>query len=95
MRNGQKRDFARDLRRTMTDAEHRLWHHLRARRLLGWKFRRQFPMGRYIADFACPEARLIIEIDGGQHNGSIRDEERDAFLPQKVSWCCVSGTMMS
>ena len=80
MRNGQKRDFARGLRQTMTDAEQTLWYHLRGRRLPGWKFRRQFPVGRYIADFACPEARTIIELDGGQHNGSIRDEDRDSFL---------------
>ena len=80
MRNGQKRDFARDLRGAMTDAEHRLWYHLRGRRLLGAKFRRQFPIGPYIADFACPEARLIVEVDGGQHNDSRHDAIRDRFI---------------
>jgi very-short-patch-repair endonuclease len=58
---------ARKLRRSSTDAEHRLWQSLRARQLDGWKFRRQVPMGGYIVDFACLEARLIIEADGGQH----------------------------
>ena len=80
MRNGQKRDFARHLRRTMTDAEYRLWYHLRGSRLLGARFRRQFPIGRYIVDFACLESRLIVEVDGGQHNGSLHDASRDRFL---------------
>src|SRR5262249_49839157 len=50
-----------------TDAERRMWMLLRDRRLGGVKFRRQHPIGGYIADFCCPEARLIIEIDGGHH----------------------------
>ena len=51
----------------MSMEEAHLWHRLRNRLLNGHKFRRQFPVGSYIADFACPEAKLIIEVDGGQH----------------------------
>ena len=58
---------ARRLRRNQTDAERLLWFRLRDRRLAGWKFRRQFPIDRYIVDFFCADARLIIELDGGQH----------------------------
>ncbi|ROU07505.1 endonuclease domain-containing protein [Lysobacter enzymogenes] len=80
MRPRQKRDFARRLRRTMTDAEQRLWYHLRNRALLGFKFRRQAPIGRYVADFACIERCLIVEIDGGQHNGRLADAARTRAL---------------
>ena len=59
---------ARQLRQRQTDAEKRLWYHLRARRLGGHKFRRQHPVGPYIADFYCEAARLVIEVDGGGHN---------------------------
>jgi very-short-patch-repair endonuclease len=59
---------ARTLRRTMTDAEHRLWFLLRAHRFSSWHFRRQHPIGRYVVDFACIRAHLVIELDGGQHN---------------------------
>ena len=58
---------ARQLRRNQTDAEHTLWFQLRGRRLNGLKFKRQVPIDRYIADFCCSDARLIIELDGGQH----------------------------
>jgi very-short-patch-repair endonuclease len=58
---------ARALRRESTDAERMLWRHLRARQLAGFKFRRQEVIGPYIVDFVCFDARLIIEIDGGQH----------------------------
>jgi very-short-patch-repair endonuclease len=64
---------ARRLRRDQTDAERVLWFRLRDRRLDGWKFRRQMPIDRYIVDFCCPDARLIVELDGGQH-----DENRQA-----------------
>ena len=59
--------YARRLRRAQTDAERRMWMLLRDRRLSGFKFRRQHTIGAYIADFCCPEAGLIIEIDGGHH----------------------------
>lgn len=77
---GGARDRARALRLNQTDAEQRLWKLLRAKRLEGWKFRRQLPIGRYIVDFACPSARLIVEADGGQHNASARDAVRDRWL---------------
>jgi very-short-patch-repair endonuclease len=57
----------RRLRRNQTEAERILWFRLRDRRLNGWKFRRQFPVDRYVVDFFCADARLIIELDGGQH----------------------------
>ena len=58
---------ARRLRRQQTDAERLLWSRLRDRRLNGWKFRRQFPVDRYVVDFFCADAHLILELDGGQH----------------------------
>jgi very-short-patch-repair endonuclease len=67
----------------MTDAEQLLWRHLRARRLLGQKFRRQQPVGPYIVDFIHFGARLIIEADGGQHLESPSDEARDTWLKQQ------------
>ena len=73
-------DVARKLRRNQTDAEKRLWYHLRDRRFLGYKFRRQTPRGRAVADFLCHEARLVVEVDGGQHAASSRDMERTAIL---------------
>jgi very-short-patch-repair endonuclease len=75
----QKRLNARALRSDMTDAERKLWYRLRAHRLNGTSFRRQVPIGRYIADFVCLQARLIIEVDGGQH-GTERDAKREAWL---------------
>ena len=58
---------ARVLRTDATDAERKLWRHLRGRQVHGLKFRRQLPIAGYIADFACIEASLVIELDGGQH----------------------------
>ena len=75
-----KKDFARHLRRNMTDVEVKLWNALRDRRFENYKFRRQGPIGKYIADFACFEKRLIVELDGSQHEESKRDETRDAWL---------------
>ncbi len=71
---------ARALRRSETDAEHKLWMALRGRRLSGHKFVRQLPVGKYVADFACREAALIVELDGSQHLESIHDEGRTRFL---------------
>ncbi len=75
---------ARKLRREMTDAERKLWSKLRAHRF-GEKFRRQFPFGRYILDFYCHEAKLNVELDGGQHytdEGIAKDKERDEYLKE-------------
>ncbi|WP_159017526.1 endonuclease domain-containing protein [Cognatiluteimonas profundi] len=80
MRTGQKKDFARRLRGGLTDAERNLWHHLRNRSLMGWKFRRQHPVGPYIADFACVESKLIVELDGSQHLSDPRDAVRTSQL---------------
>ncbi|MCF4126046.1 endonuclease domain-containing protein [Methylobacterium sp. SyP6R] len=71
---------ARTLRRAQTAAEQALWSHLRDRRLAEAKFMRQLPIGRYFADFACREAKLIVELDGSQHAESGYDRERDAWL---------------
>ncbi|MEA2953206.1 MAG: hypothetical protein QOJ96_2726 [Alphaproteobacteria bacterium] len=68
------------LRAGATDAENKLWLLLRDRRLAGLKFRRQVPIGPYIADFVSFPARLIVEVDGGQHAESVRDAERDQWL---------------
>ena len=80
MRTGRKRDVARCLRRSMTDAERRLWFHLRNRSFSDWKFRRQHPVGPYIADFACLCAGVVVEVDGGQHLESAQDDVRTRYL---------------
>ncbi|MFO1049745.1 MAG: urease accessory protein UreE [Geminicoccaceae bacterium] len=72
------RDRARQLRREPTEAENRLWSILRARQLEGAHFRRQHPIPPYVADFACVAAKLVVEVDGGQH-GSV-DAARDAYM---------------
>ena len=67
----------RQLRKNMTEAELRLWQHLRNRQLAGFRFRRQHAYGNYIIDFVCLEAMLVIEVDGGQHAvASHRDQAR-------------------
>jgi very-short-patch-repair endonuclease len=74
-------DRARSLRRIMTDAERLLWRHLRNRHFSGWKFRRQHELDRYIVDFVCPDACLIVELDGGQHVEMVaKDAERTRRL---------------
>ncbi len=71
----------RILRRNQTDAEAALWRKLRGRGLGGYKFRRQVPVGPYVADFLCKEAMLIVEIDGGQHAEQVEyDRFREDFL---------------
>ncbi len=71
---------ARRLRTTMTDAERKLWYRIRNRQLAGFKFVRQHPIGPYIADFACREADLVVELDGSRHAESQRDEIRTREL---------------
>lgn len=75
--------LARANRRRMTDAEMRLWSHLRVMREQGLAFRRQSPLGKYIIDFECRKAKLCIELDGAQHgmkDGLAYDAERTAWL---------------
>jgi very-short-patch-repair endonuclease len=79
----EKRGFARAMRRQPTEAEDRLWHELRGRRLDGLKFRRQVPVGPYVVDFLCAEARLAVEVDGSQHADSERDEIRRGELGRR------------
>ena len=71
------------MRRDMTDAERKLWFLLRDRRLHGAKFRRQAPIGRYIADFVCLRRKVIVEADGGQNYGNARDAARDQWLTRE------------
>jgi very-short-patch-repair endonuclease len=80
MRAGQKRDAARLLRRNATEIEQIMWRLLRDRRLSGFKFRRQVPVGPFVLDFACITHRLAVELDGSQHFDSAHDTKRDAFL---------------
>ncbi|MGH7889684.1 MAG: endonuclease domain-containing protein [Thermodesulfobacteriota bacterium] len=72
---------ARELRKNPTDAERKLWRYLR--QVCGYKFRRQQPLGPYIVDFICLEKKVIVEVDGGQHNEQVAyayDGERSAWL---------------
>lgn len=72
---------ARTLRKNATDAEQHLWRQLRGRQLANYKFRRQHVMGFYILDFVCLEAKLVIELDGGQHQQqTVYDQQRTAYL---------------
>jgi very-short-patch-repair endonuclease len=72
--------LAKNLRMRSTDAERHLWKHLRTRQIEGLKFRRQEPIGKYIVDFVCYEKMIVIEADGGQHDASEKDVERDGWL---------------
>jgi len=75
--------LARKLRSNQTDAEAALWKRLRRKQVGGAQFYRQKPIGPFIVDFYCPAARLIVEVDGGQHfteDGLAGDGERDGFL---------------
>ncbi len=72
---------ARKLRRNMTDVEQKLWDRLRDKQIEEFRFRRQRPMGRYVVDFVCQDAKLIVELDGGQHAGQVEaDAKRTEFL---------------
>ena len=76
---------ARELRRDMTPQEKLLWRQLRGRRF-GFKFRRQMWLGGFIADFACPEAKLVVEADGSQHAENIRYDEERAAAFSRLGW---------
>jgi adenine-specific DNA-methyltransferase len=86
VRGGAKVNRARELRTELTDVERRLWFRLRDRRLFGWKFRRQVPIGPFIVDFACAEHRLIIELDGGQHTETVDEDDRRTTYIEKRGW---------
>ncbi len=76
----------RELRNNMTIQERKLWRVLRKRNINNCRFRRQYPIGNYIADFVCREKKLVIEIDGGQHNEpeTIKyDEDRTRYIESK------------
>ena len=80
-----KTEQARKLRREQTDVERKLWSRLRNRQLDGFKFKRQVPKGKYIVDFCCAEARLIVELDGDQHSyeeNQKADAERTRYLEE-------------
>ncbi|MBS0530823.1 MAG: endonuclease domain-containing protein, partial [Proteobacteria bacterium] len=82
----QQRGRARSLRRNLTDTERAMWSMLRGHRLKDLGFRRQFPIGPFLADFVCHAAKLVIEIDGGQHfsdGGESRDTRRTAYNESK------------
>ncbi len=78
------RQKAKQLRKNSTDAEYRLWQHIRNRQLHGWKFRRQVPIDLYIADFVCQQLKLVIELDGGQHaEATLYDARPTEYLQSK------------
>jgi very-short-patch-repair endonuclease len=82
----QHKPLVKALRRHPTDAEKKLWRHLRNRQISGAKFRRQQPFGPYILDFYCAESKLAIELDGGQHSklkGAAQDKQRDEYLKEE------------
>ncbi len=88
---------ARDLRGVENEAEAKLWTALRARRLNGFKFVRQFPIGPYFADFACRELRLVVEADGSQHARDGADEARNRYMREE-GWSVLrfwNGTIFS
>jgi very-short-patch-repair endonuclease len=76
----RQKQNTRTLRTNMTDAERAMWKVLRMKQLNHIRFRRQVPIGNYIADFASFSPKIVIEIDGGQHNGSASDITRDDWL---------------
>jgi very-short-patch-repair endonuclease len=71
------------LRETVTEAEIRLWSRLRRKQVAGFCFRRQHPMGPYVVDFFCPAAKLVVEVDGGQHADSAKDVVRTRWLEER------------
>ena len=81
--NKELKEFARELRKNMTDAERLIWSKLRSKQIKRHQFYRQKILGNYIVDFFCPAAQLVIEIDGGQHctpEGIKKDRLRDEYL---------------
>ena len=81
MQKHERLNRARELRANQTDSEGRLWGELRGRRMGGWKWRRQAPIGPFIVDFYCPAAHLVVELDGAQHQDNVEyDARRSQFL---------------
>ena len=81
--NSKNLILAKQLRKNMTAEEKILWNKLRAKKFSGYKFKRQVPIGNYIVDFLCTDTKLIIELDGGQHNEEnkiLADRERTEYL---------------
>jgi very-short-patch-repair endonuclease len=81
--NKQLKTLSQHLRKNMTDAENIIWLKLRGKQLKGYQFYRQKIIGKYIVDFYCPKANLVIELDGGQHyseTGQVKDRVRDDVL---------------
>ncbi|EFY9895753.1 TPA: DUF559 domain-containing protein [Shigella dysenteriae] len=77
---------ARDLRRNLTLQERKLWRYLRSRRFGDFKFRRQHPVGSYILDFACCSARVVVELDGGQHDLAVAYDTRRTSWLESQGW---------
>ena len=78
--------LARILRKNSTTQERKLWNILRSRKFYGFEFRRQYPIDNYVVDFVCKEHKIIIELDGGQHNQTQNienDIDRTKFLEEK------------
>ncbi|MEM5516736.1 endonuclease domain-containing protein [Henriciella sp. AS95] len=87
MRKDSKTKHARHLRKTLTAAETRLWARLRRQQIEGFRFRRQHPIGPFIVDFACIEAKLIVEVDGATHS----TEDEQASDRRRSTWLCREG----
>lgn len=80
------KNLSRELRKNMTDAELYLWSRIRRKQIINVQFYRQKPLLDYIVDFYCPKAKLIIELDGGQHyepDHQLKDKEKDRVLKEK------------
>jgi len=79
----ETKEKRRELRKNLTEAEKALWKNLRGKRLEGLKFFRQYGIGAYIVDFYCPQRKLVIEVDGGQHfleEGKNHDGQREKYM---------------
>jgi very-short-patch-repair endonuclease len=76
-------EIAHTFRGSPTEAEHLLWHRLRRRRIGGFRFRRHVPVGRYVCDFVCPQARLVVELDGSQY---FEHADYDGRRAQYLQW---------
>lgn len=86
-KNPEQREFARQLRKNMTDAERWLWGVLRCEQLHGFKFRRQAAIGDFVVDFVCFARKLIVELDGGQH----AEEEAKIYDANRTAWLNSQG----